>query len=259
MTLDTVLEALALPQQAMLGHRVPKTLLIEHGAPTAADRRHIENSIDELRWVAALKPTTIGVASYSDDTREVLELAVLTLRLKPALGNAQPKPKLPRLVELIHRAIPYHLLLISEPAPGTLHLSLSDKRWAHNERDKVVLDGNIVTCDLLDHDECIRARLLESLSLVKQPRTNLYALYRGWLDAVFAAQAARLTGSFAPAESPQRAEERREALKTCAALESTIASVRAAAAKEKQVARQVELNLELKTLRAQYEAARQQL
>jgi hypothetical protein len=59
------------------------------------------------------------------------------------------------------------------------------------------------------------------------PRLNSYALYQGWLDTVLALRAARLTGVFG--------------------------------AKEKQVARQVQLNLELRRPQAGYAAARSML
>jgi hypothetical protein len=251
-TPEDLLAALALPQQAMLAHRVPKTLLVEHGAPTAADKRHIEGGIEELRWVATLKPTTVGVASFADDTREAVELAVLTLRLRP-------KAKATRIVELVHRAIPYHILLITRPDACGVHLSLADKRWARNERDKVVLDGDLVSCDIDTLAKPVRERLLEAISLPRQPRTHLHALYRGWIDTVLAAKAAAITGDFVPVESGDRAAERAEALKACAMLESRIASVRTAAAKEKQLARQVELNTELRKLREELGNARLKL
>jgi len=252
MTPDDLIAALTLPPQAMINHRVPKTLLVENGAPTAADKRHIESSIEELRWVATLKPTTVSVASYADDTREVVELAVLTLRLRP-------KAKVARLVELVHRAIPYHLMLLTQPEAGSVHISLADKRWAQNERDKVVLDGDLIQCEVSQLDELVSERLLESLSLARQPRTSMYALYRGWIDTILAAKAAVITGNFSPAETGARAEERAEALKTFAALESRITSLRAAASKEKQLARRVELNTELKKLREELTGARLKL
>ena len=49
--------ALALPDDALVDRRVPKTLLIENGAPTAADKRRIREGIEEIQWLAALKPT----------------------------------------------------------------------------------------------------------------------------------------------------------------------------------------------------------
>lgn len=256
MTTQQVIEALALPREAIVGQRVPKTLLVENGAPTAADKRLIEAGVHELRWIAALKPTTVGVAAFRDPTREVVELAVLTLSTRDATDT-----KHARLVELVHRAIPYHLLLIAAPHDSAAPpmLSLADKRWAQNEGGKVVLDGDIVESDLASQTTSVRTELLSALALARQPRATLYALYRGWIDAVLAAEAARLTGTFAAAETPERAAARREALRTCASLESTMASLRSAAAKERQMARQVELNLELKRLQSQYDEARRRL
>ncbi len=252
MTPEVVLDALQLPAQALIAHRVPKTLLVENGAPTAADKRHIDTGIEELRWVATLKPTTVGVATYADDTREAVELAVLILRLRA-------KAKLARLVELVHRAVPYHLMLLTLPDGGTLHLSLADKRWSQNEKGTVVLDGDLVQCDTGSLTDAAREGLIESLALVRQPRSNLHALYRGWIDTVLAAKAAAITGDFVPAADAGHAQGRASALDACADLEGRIASIRSAAAKEKQLARRVELNTQLKTLRGELEAARAKL
>ncbi|MBX3405053.1 MAG: DUF4391 domain-containing protein [Phycisphaeraceae bacterium] len=260
MTPDEVIEALALPREAMVGQRVPKTLLVENGAPTAADKRLIEGGVEELRWIAALKPTTVGIAAFRDSTREVVEVAVLSLSVREVTGT-----KIARLVELVHRAIPYHLMLITAAAaspssPPTI--SLADKRWAQNrggEGGKVVLDGDIVESDLASLTPQVRTELLAALALARQPRATLYTVYRGWIDGVLAAEAAKHTGAFTAAETPQRAAERQAALQACTSLEAAIASLRSAAAKEKQMARQVDLNLQLKRLQAQHDEARRKL
>ena len=82
MTADDVMAAFELPATARVDKRVPKTLLLEHGAPSAADKRRIKDGIEQAQWVAMLKPTTIGVAAYRDDAREYLEIAVLRLVLR---------------------------------------------------------------------------------------------------------------------------------------------------------------------------------
>ena len=61
---DALLAALDLPASSRVDQRVPKKLLLENGAPTAADKRLINDGIEELLWLAALKPTTIGVPEY---------------------------------------------------------------------------------------------------------------------------------------------------------------------------------------------------
>ena len=89
--------ALDLPASSRVDQRVPKKLLLENGAPTAADKRHINDGIEELLWLAALKPTTIGVPEYRDDVREYLEIAVLRLTLRAARqGDAAGRAGAPR-------------------------------------------------------------------------------------------------------------------------------------------------------------------
>lgn len=67
-------------------------LLVKHGAPTGTDRRHIHEGIEEIRWVATLKPTTIGVLAFRDAVREYLEIGVLsvTLYVVPRSALADP-------------------------------------------------------------------------------------------------------------------------------------------------------------------------
>ena len=151
------------------------------------------------------------------------------------------------------------MMLLTLPKGGSLHLSLADKRWSQNEKRAVVLDGDLVQCDTGLLPEVVRERLIESLALVRQPRTNLHALYRGWIDTVLAAKAATITGTFVLTDSADLARDRAAALRTCADLEGQIKSIRAAAAKEKQLSRRVEYNMQLKALRDELEAARARL
>ena len=69
-----ILNALDLPAAARVERRIPKTLLHKHGAPTRADKRRISDGIEKLSWVATLKPSTIGVPAYRDESREYLEM-----------------------------------------------------------------------------------------------------------------------------------------------------------------------------------------
>lgn len=248
MNASDLVAALNLPAGACVDQRVPKKLLVENGAPTAADKRRINEGVEEVLWVAALKPTTVGIPDYRDATREYLEIAVLRAALRPGAQAG-------RLAELIHRAVPYPVFLVSSEG-DSLGLSLAHKRWSQGETGATVLDGPVLVADL---GSALDAKLWQSfgnaLPLARQSRTNLHALYQGWIDTVTALLAARLTGVFAPAASPEEAESRRRALEECARLEAQMAGLRAAAAKEKQVARRVELNLELKRLEATRAAA----
>lgn len=249
---DWLIEALDLPASSRVDQRVPKKLLLENGAPTAADKRIINEGIEELLWLAALKPTTIGVPEYTDEVREYLEIAVLRLTLRDAA-------KATRLVELVHRAVPYPVLLLTEQADHEAppELSAAHKRWSHGEAGKSVLEGDVVAAEWdAAHDSDRWPTFHDALALGKQPRATLHALYQGWLDTLLALQAARVTGTFAVAANAEHAASRRAALQECARLNGEIARLRATAEKEKQMSRRVELNLELKRVEAAQAAAR---
>lgn len=253
MTVQDIIAALDLPGSCRVDQRVPKKLLVENGAPTASDKRQINDGIEEIQWLAALKPNTIGVPEYRDDVREYLEIAVLNVTLR---GNAQAG----RLAELVHRAVPYPMVLLLN-SEQTLMLSLAHKRWAQNEASKVVLDGDMVEVALsVDApSSAVEIAFMQTLALARQPQATLNALYQGWMDKLEALLAARLTGSFKDTNSPEQAAARRQGLQDCQRLELEAVSLRAKAAKEKQLARQVELNLALKRVQAQLAAVREQL
>lgn len=252
MSADGLIAALGLPPAALVGQRVPKKLLLEHhGAPTAADKRLVAEGIDAIHWLAALKPANCGVPDYRDGTREYLEIAVLRLGLRSGTREA-------RLVELLHRAVPYPVVLVVEAGPA-VSLSLAHKRAALKEADRVVLDGDPVSAEVPSADTGTGAAFLQALALDRQPRASLLALYQGWMDAVIALQAAALTGRFQVLDSAERREQRRESLRTATALQARIASLRRDAVKTSQLARQVELNIEIKRLQAELAAAHARL
>lgn len=243
MNVAAVIDALELPSGARVDRRVPKTLLVEHGATTASDKRRINEGIEEVQWVATLKPTTIGVPALRDEVREYLEIAVLSVALRA-------EAKVERLAELIHRAVPYPVFLLL-PDGTRLTLSLAHKRWSFAGAGATVLDGEPVAATLTDSEpDGLRSEFHGALSLARQPRADLYRLYQGWIDTLLALLAARVKGVFAVATSPDHAAMRREALSECARLDAEIAHLRATAAKEKQVPRQVATNLELKRAEA---------
>lgn len=239
MTAAAATAALGLPADARVDQRVPKKLLVESGAPTAADKLRINDGIEELHWLAALKPATIGVPIFRDATREYLEIAVLALTLRAGA-------KASRLAELIHRAIPYPVFLI-QSQPGGLALSLAHLRWSQGQSGQTVLDGPLITATV-DAATPATDAFLASLRVVIQPRQHLRALYQGWVERFEAYAAARLTGSFTPAPDAAAAERRRAALAEHERLTREMTSLRARAGKETQLNRRVELNLQLKKL-----------
>lgn len=251
MSFAPVIDALGIPPSALVEQRVPKKLLLEHGAPTAADKRQIQDGIEEIIWVAALKPTNIGVPAYQDTVREYLEIAVLTVELRPTA-------KLARLIELMHQAIPYPLVLATGQG-GAVTLSLAHKRWSQGEAGKVVIeDVRLVTLnqDAQSDQEDV---FLRSLAVSRLPAGNLFVLYDGLLARLAALEASRITGAFAPPESGEDATALQQSLDRHARLQRELELLRAQAGRETQMNRRVELNVEIQRLQAELSAIQTEL
>jgi hypothetical protein len=264
--LSTLLSSLELPPACVLNERIAKKLLVDNGAATPADKRAINEGIDELIWVAALKPNNIGVPAYRDDSREYLEIAILSMRCRAEARSN-------RITELIHRSIPYPVLLVGinepdtqnakneisrrtlAPASSLLKVSVADKRFSQSDAQSMVLEDGVTEVQL-EADSRLEA-FTSAMNLGKQPRDNLLRLYHGWAAVLDAYRASRITGAFAP-NSLSR-DERRAAIAEFERIEREISILRNQATKEKQINRRVELNLDVKRREAQLDAVRKQL
>lgn len=259
MIVQELIAALALPASCRVDQRVPKKMLVENGAPTATDKRLLNDVIDEILWIAALKPTTVGVPEYRDQERQYLEVAVLSVAMRgvedPAAAGRSANTT--RLAELVHRAVPYPVLLLLATPQG-LFLSMAHKRWAQNEVGKVVLDGDVPTIEV---PEVLTSThpFLQSLAMTRQPQGTLMVLYQGWLDCLTALQAAHYTGTYKVLDTPSESAARRATLRECQRLEREAVCLRAQAGKERQMAKQVSCNLALQRVLDELSSTREQL
>jgi hypothetical protein len=244
MSVQLLLEALALPATARVDQRIPKKLLLEHGASTAADRRQVQDGIDMLWWAAVLKPNTIGVPVFSDEQREYNEIAVLTVILRPAA-------QVTRLTELIHRAIPYPVVLGIEQN-SMVRLSVAPKRRSLGEAEVMVVESvQTSTAFQPSSPTPSEAAFLASLALDHLLARDLYTIYQGWAARITALDAAGITGRFTLPETPERAETQQAAVTIYHGLQRELTGLRAQAERERQLSRRVELNLTIKRLEAQ--------
>ena len=242
MSVAAVISALALPPETRVEQRVPKKLLVENGAPTAGDKRQISDGIEEILWHAVLKPANLGVPAYRDAAREYLEIAIISVTFRPVAKTA-------RLVELIHRAIPYPVLLVASIGV-TSSVSVAHKRWSQGESGQVVIDELRSTTPFRpDMPTSEEAQFLARLSVAGLPQSDLFALYQSWLDSVLALEAAQITGAFRPPKSEDSAVLRENLDARAQALRER-AVLCAQAEKETQLNRRVELNLTIKKLDA---------
>lgn len=250
MTPETVLEALAIPEAALQPRRVPKKLVAENGATTARDRTAILDGIGRLVWEATLKPGQTGAPVFQDALAEYSEIAVLTAEFRAGA-------RVPRLLELIHRAIPYPVALIAGTVDEAI-FSLAHIRRSQAESEKTVLDSEVMSVALGD-GAVAEDEFLISLAVQSLPRLHLRAFYQGWIDRVTALIAARMSGVFRLADSPQAAGIQAGAIADIESIQRRVSELRAQGRRETQMNRRVELNLEIKRLEESVARIREQL
>jgi len=242
--IDALYQRLAIPESCCLGKRVYKKLFFENAQLGVTDKKAFEQDIDSVTWQYALKPNTIQIASYEDEEREYHEIAVLQV-------NLRENRRYRRIAEVIHRAIPYPLLLIFVHE-DTFAVSLAHKRFSQAEREKIVVDEFFFT-DWINPNVSANgeAAFLGSLDFGRLPQTNCFSLYSGLVDRVIALDCARLTGQFRLESAAAQQYRRRKLLQSCHQLERQIAELRAQIKAETQFNRQVELNVRIKALESQ--------
>lgn len=245
--IERLFEALELPASARLERRVPKALLADHGATGAGDRKLVESGIERLRWRASLKPGTIGVPAFADDTHDYREIAVLTL-------EARDKANPARLAKIVHAAIPYPLILIVGDDKEAA-LSLAPKRRHERQADRFVAERLVTAPPVTTVLHGVAEPFLDSLAIAQAPAVNLRSLYEGVIDRAEAYAAACITGVFRLSETGEEALRRRMALRTHADQSHMLAHLRKQVGREQRLAERLSLARQIGLLQREVQEA----
>jgi hypothetical protein len=242
--LAQMIAALGLPAAARCDRRIPKALLAERGASSAPDRKLIDRAVERLDWLATLSPATVGVAAFADDVRPVAEIQLVVLH-----AREEPTRRLPMM---IHRAIPYPLLLLSQLPGGGVRMSLAPLRRAERIEDAMVVERLVLAPDCTSPLDAPAESFVAGLPLAGLPLTSLSQLYEAWLRRAEALSAARISGApFRLLAGDADNEARRAKLAHHAQLEADWIAARAAARKEKRLGAQVQLAERARSLKKQ--------
>lgn len=243
---DYLQSKLSFPESSFLEKKIYKKLILEHGECSARDKNSIRDDIDSITWLYTLKPSTVQIRAYQDETREYLEIAVIEVVLK---RSTSPK----RLAEIIHRAIPYPLMLIFK-VDSSFSLSIAPKRFSQAEKGAIVAEEFFATGWIdTSNISMIEETFLDALKLKKLPSSSLLDVYNAWIQRFIAFDCARLTGVFQLESGIEQIEKKRVNLKQCHAVEIKITELRTRLQKESQFAVKVDLNTKIKQLERKLE------
>jgi hypothetical protein len=246
---DALYVSMAIPDACHLGKRVFKKLFYENAKLGATDKKAFREDVDTITWEYTLKPSTIPIQPYEDHQREYHEVAVLHANLKT-------KKRTARIAEIMHRAIPYPLLIVfndqSSKNNDQCRLSTAHKRFSQAEKGAIVAEDFIIT-DWIDlsNPTPVQKDFMANLSIADLPHTHFFMFYAAIVDRLIALDCARLTGEYRLESAAGESQARRDRLAVCHDLEGRIEEFRIAIQKETQFNRQVELNTKMKDLEKQ--------
>jgi hypothetical protein len=237
-TIDAIISAFALPPGPQ-PRRVPKASLADN-APTVGDRRVIDAKLARLDWVAAISPTTAGIAGATMGGMNVATINLLAARTRG------PMP--PRIAEIIHRAIPQPVILIhaTEEPEEPAAISLAPKRADERVAGRVIVTALHDSGPLRPTDN----DFLLSMNLSRLPSQHLADIYCGLIDRLVALSASRISSrTFRLAASPEERTRWREALASIADLNGRISIQSGVMRRESRLSARVELGETVRQLK----------
>lgn len=232
-----------LPEEALLNKKVHKKLFSEHGDLSAADKKILKEVAENINWYAALKPDNIKIPAYTDETSEYNEVSILVVNLTKQVS-------VNRLSEIIHRTIPYPLLVIFRCENFEV-LSSAPKRFSQATAEALVVEAFYDTgwIDMLHSSELVNV-FLGSIHNASLNQQNLKKWYRSVIDRVIAYNISSITGEF-KLPGLNGGEKQEAVFNRCRILENDISETRKLLKKETRLNRKIELNIKLKDLELQ--------
>jgi hypothetical protein len=248
-TLNSIFSILDFPTETFLHKRIAKKMFLESDSLGASDQKLFRENVKNVYWEYTLKPSTCPVLPYRDDEREYLEVAVLQVEMNSRKGHK-------RIAEIIHRIIPYPLMLGFTTETGEIALSVAPKRFSQAEHGafvaerffttdwmEVTIDNGELTME--NEKNCqlstVNYQFIKSLAWGDMPLQTYGTLYNAWVDRFTGYECSVLTGTFTIA----KAGDRLCWLARCWEIESRISELRGQL-KKAAFNRQVELNTQIK-------------
>ncbi|MBE0468423.1 MAG: DUF4391 domain-containing protein [Methyloprofundus sp.] len=235
--IEYVWKTISFPEAALLGKRVPKKQFLESGELVASDKKLFRENVKNVYWEYTLKPSTCPILPYRDNEREYLEVAVLQVEMNSQKGHK-------RIAEIIHRVIPYPLMLGLYTETGEFALSIAPKRFSQAEHGAFVAERFYTTgwmnCEAFNDRE---AAFVASLAWGNMPLQNYGSLYNAWTDRFTGYECSVLSGAFTIGKVGDRLAQ----LTRCREIESRISELRGQL-KKAAFNRQVELNTQIKQM-----------
>jgi hypothetical protein len=240
-------DELNFPKECKVDRVIPKKDFYEAGFNTS-DKNIFTNNVKQIKWLYYLKEDNIQIPPYNDEEKDYTELEVLTLTLKK-------DNKIERICELIHRFIPYPILLIIMYHEKTM-LSVAHKRNSQIDEEAVTLTDKRYTDWIEDETPTEFAlKLIDNLKFENLNKQNIYTLYTDIVNKIIQYNGSRYAGE----ELSIPVEKIKEINNQIISLNRKIEIIKYEIKKETQFNKKLEMNMKIKDMKNEIEKLEKEL
>jgi hypothetical protein len=245
-----IIHILQLPEKCLVNKKITKAFFKHNFDMTSTERNLLDdaNAVISIDWIASISQANANVPAWQDAESTFEEIEVIAVTTNTENLNKQST----RIIDLIQKYIPYHLLLVVTDGAKTVW-NVTYKRINQNDNNKRTVDKKF-TSELIDMngDNTIHNAFIESLSLSKLASTDLKVLYDSYVQCFVGLNTAPIIGSF-EIRPTERTKKDVELLERISQLEKEITTLSNTAQKETQLNKRIELNTHLQYKRKQIE------
>ena len=252
-TIENFYSNLAVPEPCYLGKRLFKKHFYENGQLNATDKKAFKEDIESIEWKYTLKPSTINIQIFEDDTHEYLEVALIQVTLSSNKRHS-------RIAEVIQKAIPYPVVIVFSYG-SSIALNVGMKRINRADSNKMVVESYHDTGWIpFESPEVWQNSFLDALQIKKLSFQNFFQFYQDIAERITAYNCAVHTGAYLLTPSAQgESVDRGEALRELERLERELCELRNKLKKEKNLGNQVQLNTQSKQIKDRMDAIKAEI
>lgn len=229
-----IYEPLSIPDSCKVGNTIFKKLFYENADLSPKDKSLFSDGIDKITWLYCLKPETINIQAYKDESRDYPEIEVIEVTMVSDTG-------IKRITEIIMRSIPYPMLLFFR-WENKIKLCMAHQRISLNDSSKITLEETIET-DWLSKSDSLFSRL----SIIQMRYTNFLTLYSDIIDAVSLYVLSHKTGL----DCVMSGADARMVSSRIDMIQSQICMLKSELQRESQFNRKIDLNIEIQKLKSE--------
>ena len=245
---------LNIPERNVLDKKLTKAFFLKNFSLSASEKKTLNTSIQQMSWLASIKPVTANIPAVINDEYKYEEIQVMVCTVTDNTLDTHAE----KCIQLFQKYIPYQMLVIVEDS-NEYQVNVCDKRINKIDTSKRTIERyfNTKTLPKLYKND-LTDSFFKALDFGNLDKTNLELLYKGYIQAVVQFQAASITGSYRKRTNARTIEDM-ERLEAIEQLQLDILSLTNQIKRVSQLNEKVQLNIQIKNKRDKIEALKQML